>query len=118
MTKKNTINYVKLGIFVTVGMVILVVSLYFIGSKKNLFGNKFSVYVNFKDINGLKKGNNVRYGGIDVGTIGNIVILNDTTIKVEMILDENMKAMIRKNSIAKIGTDGLMGDKLIEIGAG
>jgi len=118
MAKKNTLNYVKLGVFVTTGFLILVVSLYFIGSKKNLFGNTFSLFVNFKDINGLTKGNNVRYGGIDVGTVGKIEILNDTTIKVEMVLEEKMKAMIRKNSIAGIGTDGLMGDKIIEIEAG
>src|SRR5262245_31239776 len=118
MAKKTTINYVKLGVFVTAGVLILVVSLYFIGSKRNLFGNTFSLYVNFKDVNGLRKGNNVRYAGIDVGTIGKIEIMNDTTIKIEMILEEKMKSMIRKTSIASIGTDGLMGDKLIDISAG
>ena len=118
MSRKSTINYVKLGIFVTAGLLLLVIALYFIGSKKNLFGDTFSLYVNFKDINGLKKGNNIRYGGIDVGTVGKITIINDTTIKVELVLEERMKTMIRKNSVANIGTDGLMGDKLVNIDAG
>lgn len=115
---KETPNYIKLGIFVTTGLVLLVVGLYFIGSNKNLFGSTFKLYAVFKDVNGLKEGNNVRYGGIDVGTVEHILINNDTAIRVEMVIEERMKAVIRKNSIAGIGTDGLMGDKLINIDAG
>jgi phospholipid/cholesterol/gamma-HCH transport system substrate-binding protein len=115
---KETPNYIKLGIFVTTGLVLLVVGLYFIGSNKNLFGSTFKLYAVFKDVNGLKAGNNVRYGGIDVGTVEKIIISNDTTIRVEMVIEERMKDVIRKNSIAGIGTDGLMGDKLINIDAG
>lgn len=115
---KETPNYIKLGIFVTVGLVLLVVGLYFIGSNKNLFGSTFKLYAVFKDVNGLKAGNNVRYAGIDVGTVENILINNDTTIRVEMVIEERMKDVIKKNSIAGIGTDGLMGDKLINIDAG
>ncbi len=115
---KETPNYIKLGIFVTVGLVLLVVGLYFIGSNKNLFGSTFKLYAVFKDVNGLKAGNNVRYAGIDVGTVENILINNDTTIRVEMVIEERMKDVIRRNSIAGIGTDGLMGDKLINIDAG
>ena len=117
MTKEKT-NYVKLGIFVTAGLLLLVVGLYFIGSNKNLFGSTFKLYVVFKDVNGLKEGNNVRYGGIDVGTVKEILINSDTAIKIEMVLEERMKKVIRKNSVANIGTDGLMGDKLVNIDAG
>ena len=118
MPKKKVIDYVKLGLFVTAGLVILVVSLYFVGSKKNLFGDTFKLYVEFRDINGLKKGNNVRYGGIDIGSVDDIIIVNDTTIKIEMVLESQMKSLIKKDSEAGIGTDGLMGDKLINIHAG
>ena len=114
---KETPNYIKLGILVTVGLVLLVVGLYFIGSNKNLFGSTFKLYAVFKDVNGLKAGNNVRYAGIDVGTVENILINNDTTIRVEMVIEERMKDVIKKNSIAGIGTDGLMGDRLINIDA-
>jgi len=117
MAKEKT-NYIKLGIFVTAGLVLLVVGLYFIGSNKNLFGNTIKLSAVFKDVNGLKEGNNVRYGGIDVGTVDKILINGDTVIKVEMVLEERMKGVIRKNSVASIGTDGLMGDKLINIDAG
>jgi phospholipid/cholesterol/gamma-HCH transport system substrate-binding protein len=115
---KETPNFIKLGIFVTLGLVLLVVALYFIGSNKNLFGNTFKLYAVFADINGLKEGNNVRYAGIDVGTVEKVIIKGDTSIAVEMWLEERMKSVIRKNSIATIGTDGLMGDKLVNIHAG
>ncbi len=116
--KKETTDYFKLGIFVTTGLVLLVVGLYFIGSNKNLFGSTIKLVTSFKDVNGLKAGNNVRYGGIDVGTVEKIIIAGDTMIRVEMVLEERMKNVIRKNSVASIGTDGLMGDKLVNIDAG
>src|SRR5688572_13073658 len=118
MAAKTTINFIKLGVFVTVGVLILVISLYFIGSKKNMFGDTFTLYAIFNDVNGLKKGNNVRYGGIEIGIVENISVINDTSIRVEMKLESDMKHVIRKNSTAAVGTDGLMGDKLININAG
>ena len=118
MAKKLTVNYIKLGILVTSGLLLLVVSLYFIGSKKNLFGNTFRLYAIFQDVSGLKSGNNVRYAGIDIGTVEEITIINDTVIRTELLLEERMLKVIRKNAMASIGTDGLMGDKLVNIDAG
>ena len=66
-------------------------------------------------MNGLVPGNNVRFKGIDVGTVKSITVANDTAIYVTMTIDQNMKPYIKKNAIASIGTDGLMGNKLINI---
>ena len=118
MAKKLTVNYIKLGILVSAGLLLLVVSLYFIGSKKNLFGNTIRLYAVFNDVSGLKPGNNVRYAGIDIGTVEEITIINDTVIRTELLLEERMIDVIRKNALASIGTDGLMGDKLVNIHAG
>jgi phospholipid/cholesterol/gamma-HCH transport system substrate-binding protein len=63
----------------------------------------------------LVKGNNVRYAGIQVGTVKKITLLNDTTIEVLMYIDEDMKAYIHKDDIASLGTDGLVGNRLINI---
>jgi phospholipid/cholesterol/gamma-HCH transport system substrate-binding protein len=83
-----------------------------------MFGSSFILHTTFNDVNGLTKGNNVRYSGIDVGTVENIDILNDTTIFIEMIIKTEMIKFIRKNSLASVGTDGLMGNKLVNITAG
>ncbi len=115
---KEVINNIRLGLFVVAGTALLIIVLYFIGSNSNLFSKTFKLYATFENVNGLKKGNNVRYAGIDVGIIKDIQIVNDTTIRVEMSVEANLKKIIRKNSSASIGTDGLMGNKLVNIKPG
>ncbi len=114
MTKENSRN-IRLGLFVLSGIFLLIISLYFIGSKRNMFDTTFKVYAIFQNVNGLKEGGNVRFSGIDVGTIERIDIINDTSIRVEMVIEDKLKNTIRKNALASIGTDGLMGNKLVNI---
>ena len=90
MNKENS-NRIRLGIFVISGLVLLIVGLYFIGSNKNLFGSTLKLETSFREISGLQTGNNVRYSGINVGTINKIEIINDTTIRVEMVIDEKRR---------------------------
>ena len=85
------------------------------GSKQNLFGSTFSISANFYNVNGLMQGNNVRYAGIDVGTVESITIINDTSVKVVMVIEKKIQPYIKKNALASIGTDGLMGNKLVNI---
>jgi len=115
---KETIHRIRLGIFVVTAIVMLIVGMYFIGNNQNMFGSTFNVYSTFHDVNGLQPGNNVRYSGIDVGTVKSIEIKNDTSVHVEMVIEIKMKNFIRKNSLATIGTDGLMGNKLVNITPG
>ena len=60
-------------------------------------------------------GNNVRFSGIDVGTVKAISLESDTSVRVTMIIDKKVKKFIKKNSVAAVGTDGLMGNKLVNI---
>ncbi len=113
--KNNTTDNAKLGTFVVAGLVFLVFSLYMIGRNRNLFGSSFTVSANFKNVNGLTVGNNVRFSGIDVGTVEKIEIISDTLVRVNMILEKSVRKYIKKNAIASVGTDGLMGNKLINI---
>ena len=91
---KELIKNIRLGLFVITGTALLILALYFIGSNSNLFSKTFKLYARFETVNGLKKGNNVRYAGIDVGTIKNIEIVNDTTIRVEMSVEADLKKVI------------------------
>ncbi|HEX5001579.1 MAG TPA: MlaD family protein [Bacteroidia bacterium] len=116
--KKNAVNNIKLGIFVVAGSVILIAGLYMIGSNRNIFGNTIRVRSNFYNVNGLMPGNNVRYAGIDIGTVDKISIENDSSVTVYMIIENKQKKFIKKNSVAAIGTDGLMGNKLVNINPG
>src|SRR5680860_1434570 len=87
--KKNTSQNIKLGLFIIIGSILLVLTVYFIGSKKDLFQNTSKISSVFKNVNGLQLGNNVRLSGVNIGIVRGIKILNDTTIVVDMIIEEN-----------------------------
>ena len=106
---------IKTGIFTVIGLCMLIVAIFLIGRTKNMFGNTFHVYGTFKNVGGLEPGNNVRFVGINVGTITNIQIISDTLARVDMIIDEKAHAYIKEDAVATIGSDGLMGDKLVSI---
>jgi phospholipid/cholesterol/gamma-HCH transport system substrate-binding protein len=112
---QETSKNIRVGAFVLVGTVLLIFSLYLIGAKQNLFGSTFELKSQFKNVNGLMPGNNVRFTGIDVGTVKSVEIINDSTVDVTMIIEDKVQAFIKKNSTAMVGTDGLMGNKLINI---
>jgi phospholipid/cholesterol/gamma-HCH transport system substrate-binding protein len=110
-TSKN----IRVGLFVLIATALLIFTLYLIGSKQNLFGSTFTIKAQFHDVNGLMSGNNVRFTGIDVGTVNKVEIINDSTVNVEMMIQNKVQQFIKKNSIATVGSDGLMGNKLINI---
>ena len=112
---KKTMENLKLGIFVVLGTVLLLLAAYLIGNRQNMFTKNFSISAVFKNANGLQNGNNVRFSGINVGTVNRIEMVNDTTIRVHMIIADKMQAHIKKNAVAAIGSDGLVGSMLINI---
>lgn len=114
MKTKATDN-VKLGLFVLAGLVFLIVTLYMIGKNRNLFGSTFTIKASMNTVNGLTPGNNVRFKGIDVGTVKDIELAGDSSILVVMVIDDKVRPYIKQNAIASIGTDGLMGNKLVNI---
>jgi len=112
---KEKLNNFKLGLLIAGSLTILIISLYLVGKNRNLFGSNFNVRARFSNINGLVKGNNVRYSGIQAGTVSHIQVLNDSTIEVSLSIDKAMKPFIHINSLASIGSDGIIGNKVIEI---
>jgi phospholipid/cholesterol/gamma-HCH transport system substrate-binding protein len=114
MKTSNTQKF-SLGLFIFIVTIIFVFALYLIGNKQNLFGNTFRISAVFNNVNGLILGNNVRYSGINIGTVKNIVMINDSTICVDMIIEEKMLQHMKKNAVAAVGSDGLVGSMVINI---
>jgi phospholipid/cholesterol/gamma-HCH transport system substrate-binding protein len=114
MPAKKTYDLI-LGIFIFLGIVIFSAAIYLIGQKQNLFTSNVKVTAVFNDVFGLTPGNNVRFCGIDVGTVSSVRILSETEVSVELSIQSNTIPFIRKNSIATIGSEGLMGNKTIII---
>ena len=116
--KNTTLKNIKLGAFVTVGIALFIVAIYLIGNEKNMFGDTFELNALFGNVNGLQSGNNVRFSGINVGTVEEVIITNDSTIEVRMIIESDVRKYIKKDAIASIGSDGLMGNMLVNISPG
>src|SRR5580693_251481 len=117
MKKNNGLKW-KLGIFIVAGTVILVLGLFFIGKQKNLFVSVFPLKAIFKNVSGLKVGNNVRYGGIAVGTVEGIQLLTDSTVIVNMSIKSEVRKFIKEDASVGIGSEGLIGDRVILISPG
>lgn len=114
MRKTNSQN-LKLGIFVIAGVVLFVIAVYLIGNQQNLFGNNTMITSVFKDVSGLQPGNNVRFAGVNVGTVKVIEIVNDTSIAVGMSIDDRTIRLIKKNTLATISSDGLVGSMIVNL---
>lgn len=113
--EKSTSQKINLGIFVILGSLLFIITIYFIGNKKDMFNKTIQISAVFNNINGLQTGNNVRYSGINVGTVKQIVIQNDSVIRVDMAIEKEVISHIKKDAIASIGSDGLVGNMIINI---
>jgi phospholipid/cholesterol/gamma-HCH transport system substrate-binding protein len=105
----------RLGLFIIVGITLFVLGIFIIGKQKNLFNPVFTLRANFNSVSGLQVGNTIRFSGINVGTVDNIIIINDSTVKVEMLIKKEVQKFIKSDAYASIGSEGIIGDKVIVI---
>lgn len=108
----------KLGMFVLIGLVLFAFTIYYVGMQKNLFGSTFRLKSNFKNVSGLEVGNNVRFSGINVGTVSEIELITDSSVVVNLLIKDDVQQFIKTDATASIGSDGLMGDKVLTISPG
>ncbi|GAB3638095.1 hypothetical protein GCM10027422_36850 [Hymenobacter arcticus] len=103
--------------FVLAGLACLAATLVLLGQRQNLFGSSLTVRADFRNVSGLLTGNNVRLAGITVGTVKKISILNDSTVRVRMHLNRDVQPYVRQNAVASVGTDGLVGNTIVNLTA-
>lgn len=115
---KKIANNIRLGIFITLGIALFIGGIYFVGSRQNLFGSSTRVVTTFENVGGLQVGNNVRFSGITVGTVESIEIISSKLVKVTMIIEKSASKFIKKDAVALVGSEGLMGDKIISLTSG
>ncbi|NMB82649.1 MAG: MCE family protein [Ignavibacteria bacterium] len=110
----------RLGIFIFIGTVLLVISIFLLGSKEKLFTRTIEVKAYFNQIEGLKTGAPVRLSGYDIGSVSGISLVDETTgnVEVKMRIDVSLKHFIRLDSQAAIETEGLVGKKIVTITPG
>lgn len=106
---------VRLGLFIFGGLAIFAIAIFIVGKQKNLFNPVFKLTTTFYNVSGLQVGNNIRFSGINVGTVDNIRIVNDSTVRVDMIIRQEIKQFIKTDCEVSIGSEGLIGDRLLVI---
>jgi len=106
---------VRLGLFIIGGLALFVLAIFIIGKQQNLFNPVFKLNATFRNVSGLQVGNNVRFTGINVGTVDKIEIINDSTVSVDMLIKKSVQQFIKADCQAAIGSEGLIGDRLIVI---
>ena len=108
----------RLGLFVAGGFALFILAVFIIGKQKQLFNPVFKLTSTFHNVSGLKIGNNVRFSGIIVGTVDNITIINDSTVRVDMLIKKDVWQFIKSDCGVSIGSEGIIGDRFITITQG
>ena len=109
---------VIVGLFIILGLAILVIAVFSLGGQKKTFVKGFTVNTVFDDVNGLQKGNNVWLSGVKIGTVKKITFMRNANVLVSMEIQKSLEPMIRKDSKTKISSDGLIGNKIVVIFGG
>lgn len=110
-TKKQHLRHV--GLLVSVALAIFITAIIIIGRETNIFKPNLKITTTFEDVKGLKIGNNVRFTGVQIGSVVNMVIIEGARVQVELSINKEIAPFIRKNSVATIGNEGLMGNKIL-----
>ncbi len=109
---------ITVGVFLALGLAIFVLGVFTLGGQQKSFEKSIHISAIFDDVAGLKKGNDVWFSGVKVGTISSIKFVGISQVNVLMKVDQNTQQYIHRNSGVRIGSDGLIGNKLIVIDGG
>ncbi|MFT6883246.1 MAG: phospholipid/cholesterol/gamma-HCH transport system substrate-binding protein, partial [Marinoscillum sp.] len=109
---------VWVGLFVFLGLILLIVGVLMVGNIHGTFTRKMKVVAVFDDVNGLQKGNNVWFSGVKIGTVDEINFYQESMVVVLVNLELKSQEYIRKDAKIKISTDGLIGNKILVIYGG
>ncbi len=118
MSNNSTRTGVITGVFITLGIIIFLVGIFTLGGQQKTFTSSITVNTIFGDVSGLQQGNNVWFSGVKIGTVKKISFYGQSQVQVVMHIDKKAEEFIRKDARAKIGSDGLIGNKIIVIYGG
>ena len=116
MPKKNLI----VGLFVVAALALLTVGLFMIGNRHEVFARHVDFYTDFTNISGLAKGSKVQVAGMDAGQITDILIPASpaSKFKVRFRIEESLHGLVRTDSVATVGTEGVVGDTFLSVTSG
>src|SRR5690349_19647894 len=106
---------VTVGIFIVLGLLILIVGVFTLGGQKRSFAPSFTLSAVFDNVNGLQKGDNVFFSGVKIGTVKEVDFYGTSQVKVVMHIEKKVQKYIHEDSKARIGSEGLIGSKIVVI---
>lgn len=113
--KEKQRRHVIVGIFVVFGISLFVSAVYLIGTKEYLFGRPYKIFAVFSDVKGLQVGDKVRMSGIDIGTVSALSFTEANKVLIQLNIEQEQFTYINSESIATLGSQGLMGAKVVKI---
>ena len=118
MSEVNVRKRMAVGLFISVGLLILIGAVFTIGGQHKAFTKSIRLHIIFDNVQGLQTGNNIWLSGMKVGTVKSIDFYGNSQVAVVLNVEKKAQPHIRKDSKARISTDGLIGNKIIVIDAG
>jgi len=115
---KENRKAIMVGVFLALGLAIFILGVFTLGGQQKSFEKNIIVSAVFDDVAGLKKGNDVWFSGVKVGTISEIKFIGIAQVNVKMRIDQKIQQFVHTNSTVHIGSDGFIGNKLIVIEGG
>jgi phospholipid/cholesterol/gamma-HCH transport system substrate-binding protein len=116
--EKKLSKKIVVALFIIAGSALFMIAIFVIGSKQNMFTSTMKIQTVFETVSGLLEGSTVRFNGINVGTVDKIEIISGNKVKVEMTIVSSTKRFIKRDSKVKIVTEGLIGNKIVDITQG
>jgi len=110
----------RLGIFIVITLAILATGVFLIGSRESMFRSSYQVRADFDNVAGLSEGADVRVGGLRKGSVKNIRLPKQPNGKVVVLMDleKETQSIVKLDSVADIKSEGMLGDKYVEISFG
>src|ERR1700743_1916535 len=118
MSEINVGRRVAGGVFIFLGLAILVVGIFTRGNQRKAFVKTITVKAVFDDVQGLQPGNNVWLSGMKVGTVKKVAFYGSSQVEITLSIEQQPESHIRKDAKVRIGTDGLVGNKIVVIYGG
>jgi phospholipid/cholesterol/gamma-HCH transport system substrate-binding protein len=110
----------RVGTFILVALAAFLGMIYALGAKSRLFEAKYTIHAEFTEVGGLAEGATVRLAGVQIGRVSEVNLPGEPggKVRVDLAIAERFADRVRKDSIARIETQGLLGDKIVEITVG
>ncbi len=118
MSTESNKRSVVVGVFVLLGVLIFVAGVFVLGGQQKRFTRSVRIMAVFNDVAGLKAGNNVWFSGVKIGTVKRVKFFGTAQVEVDIDIEQSAQSYIRKDAQATISSDGLIGNKIVQIFGG